>query len=519
LSISNKTMEDVGSDCSLSSPMRKRKLAGMLLRKASGGLANDLDTEVCSPEEPTQMPEMRTTIDMIKNATSYKFNPANRGNKTFIGAVAKPRRYLNTEKAELEVALGAGSSPRVINSLLNRLTRDPIVGSFQIQGTVFDLQKSRLLERILPHIRRLECRPSAWTSDGLIYFLQCMQVNSSVEELKLLQLPSNFFATNKNACQALTCMLLVNNSLSAIRISLQQQTTGPFQTNYKGNTDLPIDSSCFNAIGAAFRNPNATPIIQELELVDFFVQASEFSYFLSNPSNPIALGFRRFRISGPTTTISSSKSDRDSMNPNAFSWEHSPVKDITMTGCAIAPESLNGIMSGIAQLQRLKHLTYSAWKHVVRSFGSDYEAIDMTTLVLALLNNGTIESITSMTSFVQTPQVLAALKHNKSLKALRLGSSYFSPEEEAYLVDILEHHNTTLEEVSRVLCGKVKYYCNLNKYGRALIRNEQATTTKDFVDVLSTANDSEEFACEHTKHDALFGLLKEAPNLWFHHQH
>lgn len=462
-----------------------------------------------------------------------------------------------------------------------------------------------------------------------------------LKELKLLHLPSRLFSKDSQLCQSLTAMLqagscgdgwssvsttltaaTADDSLSTRRlkvfISLEQAGANPYHVtnSFRCASKTPDDSACFRAIQEAFDTTattlsslseptdsaindlvgpvNAGEQVESLELVDFFVPAVDFQRFLANPCNPKNISIRRFRLSGslrirqPRQRLEQPSIYFDDALGNArFDFSRSSIKDLAMTGCALAFDCVDNVIHSIASLPNLEHLTCSVWKHVPamllrlhyrqqlapQDYQAEYtyETLDITEGLLKMLERGKIKSISSMTAHVQMPRICPALATNKSLKKMDLTSSAgltrranqpcWTVEDEVSLLRVLEGSgNTTLEDVSRISCPRLRYCLALNRCGRRQARDEKHTTLDSFIGLLelvhcstsATTNSTrlscvddpaqsgsqgvaaagadneggatttsgvdigldEDAAKDLTKQQVLYGLLQENPHLW-----
>lgn len=483
----------------------QKKLITMLRRRKAGqdqvSEGSENRARVSSSGDGTntlRTPTVQTIRNTWNNTSPYLFLPVAPG-KHMDDLVPYPCIF---DKTELETAFENGDHSATIEYLLQKSKR-AMIHKFHIEGAILDLKRVVVLDHLLPYIEKLDCRPISYTSHGLIHLLRCIRQNRSVKELKLLHLPSQLLASNEKVRSELQNLLQNNESLTTVRISIQQgRIESVFHHEFSAST-IGNDNACFRAICMAFRadklQPNKTKSnIQVLELVDFHVQGQAFCKFLTCPCIPPDLKFRRFRITGAVE--------------DWYDYSNSPVKYLTMTGCALAPQCSKGVLDGVAQLPKLLNFNWCAWEYFRRSYGSSYERIDMTDAVMKLLQKGVIESLSSMTSFVVIRSLCDALKTNKSLRMLQLGSTDIRQEDEHRLLDVLKN-NTTLCEIGRVASEKVKYYCNLNKYGRSQAR-DLTTTKPEFVGLLWVANESHAFVTDLERSRVLYGLLKEMPTVW-----
>lgn len=113
------------------------------------------------------------------------------------------------------------------------------------------------------------------------------------------------------------------------------------------------------------------------------------------------------------------------------------------------------------------------------------------------------------------------MKANRSLQQFHCSQVMNVEEERKNLADILQHWNTTLEEVDSgwPLYGgtdcmhnkRIQYYAKLNKYMKA--RN-RSTSLGAFVALLCDVRSSTETSDETEKDSLQYSLLRECPSLW-----
>jgi hypothetical protein len=129
-----------------------------------------------------------------------------------------------------------------------------------------------------------------------------------------------------------------------------------------------------------------------------------------------------------------------------------------------------------------------------------------------------------------------ALRTNTSLKVLRFhGPANYKDD----LVDVLANHNSTIQQVVHLADERLDYYCQLNRAGRALVR-DLANHNSTIQQVVHLADERLDYYCQlnragralvrdprTTKEEfvklllqrvgqaeILYGLLLDVPALW-----
>jgi len=126
--------------------------------------------------------------------------------------------------------------------------------------------------------------------------------------------------------------------------------------------------------------------------------------------------------------------------------------------------------------------------------------------------------------------IARGLVSNRTLKRLSItAKTGFKFSNLSYLERVFEDHNDTLEEVhikdrsssQRPAMCRIRYYCELNRYGRAKIRRATPRGA-DLVEMLEAAG-SEQTASRSSRnscstHAIQYGLLRESPSIWCHQE-
>ncbi|CAB9500310.1 expressed unknown protein [Seminavis robusta] len=457
----------------------------------------------------------------------------------------------NRTKSSLELAVEHDDfSPEELDDSLYLFERDGhLHPSFKASGPtmILDLPQATLLGRILPHVTMMEIQPQCYTPAGLKRLLEILQDKHATRhlfELRLLQLPSDWIAANTDLfAQTLKALLTKEKPLYPLKIlklSLRQPDCNANHPTPIITTQDDDDAICFHTIQQAFAQQSSqspqhqhTSSLTELELEDFYVPSNCFLDLLANAGNPSLLRIRRFRITSPDDN------DNDNDTTSMQNWQEASLQRLALTGCAIASDCVTNVLDGIGALPELEHLTLSAWKHVDHNTesamltlgGYNYESMEISRVVIPLLQRNKIASISSATAYVNVETLVPALQRNRSLQILELLGRAGSPsksrtlsrggqpdtttnEEDACLLQILQEANTTLQQVPRITSPLVQYYVSLNASGRTQARSVD-TTRSAFVEVLAKVNETTKHNRHHFQtHAILHGLLMENPNLW-----
>jgi hypothetical protein len=258
----------------------------------------------------------------------------------------------------------------------------------------------------------------------------------------------------------------------------------------------------------------SNPGIHEFYLYDFKGASSHaFSSLLSTTPLKTAC-FSGLSLAGPWASCSSSN-----------------MEDMKLVRCDFESDGMRGFLLQLSELSNLKRVSFN--------LSSAQDTKYVAEGLACLLKEDNIESIVISYDQRDIKGLLNAINSglltNTSLKKLEISFRYEEPfikEELISLVDVLKHHNTSLESLTfydninerdvihddnKLAFEKCKYFTALNKFGPWKAQQVHTTLDEFFgllcnVATAFTAYDNPEALMD--KFNIQYGLLMECPGLW-----
>jgi hypothetical protein len=360
------------------------------------------------------------------------------------------------------------------------------------QPVILDLDKARVLEKIIPQTQEFRCEPAVWTCEGLLLLLHCLRSNPSATRKVRLQLSTSEMA-NSECRFAFKQALQTNTHLHQIILVGSEQEANE-------------DSS--SLLQALWDGVKASPSLQILQFAQYRGRMLDL---ITVGHNIVVVDVAHLQFCDIAAA----------WNPNPEILRSSRMTSLTLTSCAMHPDCLRKLLEQLEQMPLLQTLSLDITGKAFQNQVEYKESCDlvkrqfnMTAPILALLRKGTLASLTlGSYPLLDFEPLCEELKHNTKLQFLMVPSCFETDlkAKEKAILDVLVEHNTTLLEVISSN-AQIMHYTTLNAFGRSRVRD--ATTTRiniiEHICSISLVN----ILNEKQKHSVMYGLLRESPSRW-----
>jgi hypothetical protein len=363
------------------------------------------------------------------------------------------------------------------------------------QPVVLDLDKTRVLEKILPQALELRCEPSLWTSEGLILLLHCLRSNPSATRKVRLQIsPSDM--SNSECRFAFKQALETNTHLHQLVLVCSEQESNKDSSSLLQSLRDGVQAS------------------QSLQILQFAQYRGRMLDLITLCPNIVVVDVAHLEFCDVAYA----------WNPNPEMLRSSRMTSLTLTSCAMNPACMRKLLEQLVHIPSLQALSLDIVGDMFQNEGkSSKESRDlltqqfnMTAPLLALLRKGTLSSLCLGAYPVLDLQPLCEeLKYNTILQVLMVPSCFATDQqakEEAILEVLVEHNTTLLQIMTASQNEQITHYTTLNACGRSKLR-DATTTRRDVIEhICSIAMFS--VLNEMQKLSVMYGLLRESPSRW-----
>jgi len=405
----------------------------------------------------------------------------------------------------------------VLNCILARLP--PIMQQFIVRNAyhnkavVLDVDKMRIIEKILPRVQQFQADPAQWQAESLLYVMQILQ-NDPAETTKVkLAFPPSCMTSE---CRfAFKQALELNTHISCLLLNCSDQDTAEDCSDFLESLRLGL---------AANETIQALRLSRyKGRLLDVITQGPSVevtrSVFLPQPDwHPKPDKLKTLRMS--TLVLGACTISPACLRKLLQELVHAPsLQSLTLDVAAPEPACENTSNDNAGAVGNTSNDQSDKTSQDVGELNKHVKEFDMTAPLLAIIGKGKLKKLTlGANPLIDIPSLCEELKQNTSLSHLTALSSFAVNQVayEAAMLTVLARHNTTLVQVNT--SNKVSdnqqiyYFTKLNVFGRKKARDE-ATTRPAYVELLcslAVVNVLEGL----TKHSLCFGLLRESPGLW-----
>ena len=377
----------------------------------------------------------------------------------------------------------------------------------------------KLVEQLVPSFPQLDIVHLGIVSkqDDITNLLwNTLAENKSITKIDRLWIPSN---PSKEVLKSLEAIFENNNHLKRVSLSF--------------DLDPLVDYSDDRALEAISRGLAQNKTLERLELCDLKLHNLDVLTPLLS-SAPISVKLQHFTFLGPPSEQAFPEIE-NAPTRSDFSVSNSKIEHIEFS---VHPHTMNMdyveyLMEVLAKanLPHLKHLNID----LDPSREEHLPLVDLTLSMAHIIDQSKLLKSVEIRGLVTVSSSLMCsyLQQNKSLERYSVTSTLINNHDRIAFSELLENHNSTLEEVSLLggtmrehqgPCQKalqsIQYYCTLNKFGRSIARR-QATTKEEFISCLIQAAAAPGETCSSMEGPALsnlrniqHGLLRECPSLW-----
>ena len=405
----------------------------------------------------------------------------------------------------LQLAFNHGYSFQVVDYMISKLPDQVeefklIAGCYhKLFGVKVDLTESELICKLLPKLRRFQCQPTRWETEGLVRLLVALQQNKSINEFQASNISSDVLQDG-TVSSALSTLLDQNIALETISLEMQERD------QEEGQTDTFIRS-----LGRVFQNNQS---LKMLELSNFSATIGTLTGLLASENAPEVVRLNNFLLL---------QDGNDNMYSCRSPHRNSKLRKLVISGCRVLSGADNSgsllvpsflsLLHCIARLPRLTELTLRL---------PYFKELDITVPLVYLLQNGSLETLAVRGPMIRMEPFCATLRINTTLLHLDYPKCLIKKCNRDLLAKVLENHNATLQTVrignlsaveTEKECTKILHYTQLNQFGRATVRNPNATKAL----VVNLLQDVSSFSPNFQHHETLdihYGLLRESPSLW-----
>lgn len=395
-----------------------------------------------------------------------------------------------------------------------------------------DIERSMILEKILPTVKEFSWDTPFWTHNGFLHLLGCLSSNTSIQEVHLPVATS----LNRDPIQRQEMMAsyqrFFQRSTSQRHVILRHF---PIQVPHPQDPTKTVEMadserlrSCIQACKRGLESGGQNDNLRRLTLDQFpFDGDLGLGELMASRSAPQEIHVNKCFFQG-------------SWNPD-MDLSTSACKNFVAIESDFIPSALSSLMRAASNMPKLEAFC------LLTETTDELPSFDFTSEFLSLLGSPTLEFLTfevfektGPTKWtVKESHIWEALKHNTTLKHYMFQKSLNSiPKLKSFLETTLMEHNTTLQKVEiedsfldHPLSKRVHHYTRLNRFGRGMIRKSESTV-EDLVDCLCNIqnyngtqsedpdssdevdDDSSDEAGDLVKFSCQYGLLRDVPNLW-----
>ena len=393
---------------------------------------------------------------------------------------------VSTLNLALALPLDAACLYYLFDNVPKYLTEFEVCIDAEEERDFFSYDQAKAVGRLLPQLEIFDCVIEIHVL-AFRYLLDCIGSNLSITNLTMhLPITSLGNVEFDDVEYALENMLTKNNAITTIRLKDSRA--------FDGSTEIPRD----RYIEALRVGLGHNETIQEVILETMVIKEAVLGQFLSSSSVPRKVKLHDIHVEPA---------------PGGERW----ISTAATEACRLVEleirfyrqDNPEWLVDLLEQLETMRHLSCLR----IRSTSED---MDVTEQLVAILRRNVLQSLGIVCGLsVDIEEICNVLETNTSLKHYDVTTSIDNEEKQARLASVLEHYNTTLQQVGMNApyvdkecrqAHRIRYLTALNSSGRSRV-SDPSIALEEFVGLLDVASQRSSFSI-------VFGLLRCSPGLW-----